>query len=50
MSRAAEPGTHAQAADLLAAKVLRTIGRAPAPLSHPVNSANSAHYTPWRTA
>ncbi|GAB2744046.1 UDP-N-acetylglucosamine--N-acetylmuramyl-(pentapeptide) pyrophosphoryl-undecaprenol N-acetylglucosamine transferase [Kitasatospora kifunensis] len=56
MSRAAEPGTHAKAADLLAAKVLRTIGRAPAPLGHPAHSVssaypvNSANYTPWRTA
>ncbi|GAA2132223.1 undecaprenyldiphospho-muramoylpentapeptide beta-N-acetylglucosaminyltransferase [Kitasatospora kazusensis] len=29
MGRAADPGTHARAADLLAAKVLRTIGRTP---------------------
>ncbi|MFJ2868830.1 UDP-N-acetylglucosamine--N-acetylmuramyl-(pentapeptide) pyrophosphoryl-undecaprenol N-acetylglucosamine transferase [Kitasatospora sp. NPDC087314] len=31
MARAAEPGDHARAADLLAAKVLRVIGRAQAP-------------------
>ncbi|MDH6117940.1 UDP-N-acetylglucosamine--N-acetylmuramyl-(pentapeptide) pyrophosphoryl-undecaprenol N-acetylglucosamine transferase [Kitasatospora sp. GAS204B] len=36
MSRAADPGTHARAADLLAAKVLRTIGRLPLPLPQPV--------------
>ncbi|WP_329586682.1 UDP-N-acetylglucosamine--N-acetylmuramyl-(pentapeptide) pyrophosphoryl-undecaprenol N-acetylglucosamine transferase [Kitasatospora sp. NBC_01250] len=39
MSRAADPGTHAQAADLLAAKVLRTIGQTPVP--YPVVPADS---------
>lgn len=39
MSRAADPGTHARAADLLAAKVLRTIGQTPVP--YPVTPADS---------
>ncbi|WP_051965672.1 UDP-N-acetylglucosamine--N-acetylmuramyl-(pentapeptide) pyrophosphoryl-undecaprenol N-acetylglucosamine transferase [Kitasatospora mediocidica] len=34
MGRSADPGTHARAADLLAAKVLRTIGRAAPTPSH----------------
>ncbi|WP_329562609.1 UDP-N-acetylglucosamine--N-acetylmuramyl-(pentapeptide) pyrophosphoryl-undecaprenol N-acetylglucosamine transferase [Kitasatospora sp. NBC_01266] len=43
MSRAAEPGSHARAADLLAAKVLRTIGRLPQPHHPPAGS-------PWHPA
>ncbi|WP_441250204.1 UDP-N-acetylglucosamine--N-acetylmuramyl-(pentapeptide) pyrophosphoryl-undecaprenol N-acetylglucosamine transferase [Kitasatospora sp. McL0602] len=39
MSRAADPGTHAHAADLLAAKVLRTAGR-----------TNRLHHEPRRAA
>ncbi|WP_406285676.1 UDP-N-acetylglucosamine--N-acetylmuramyl-(pentapeptide) pyrophosphoryl-undecaprenol N-acetylglucosamine transferase [Embleya sp. NBC_00896] len=39
MARAGEPGTHARAADLLAAKVLRTIGRIPRPAVEPTHES-----------